>query len=84
MTNGSSAILGLIPLAQSLTIASKALEPKDDLKDIVSDFSEIIVGTKLNGFTKNELKALKTAKLSMEDKLEIEKIGKIKLSKVTK
>ena len=53
MTNGSSAILGLIPLAQSLTIASKALEPKDDLKDIVSDFSEIIVGTKLTGVTAN-------------------------------
>ena len=46
-------------------------------------FSEDIE-PKLNGFTKNELKALKTAKLSMEDKLEIEKIGKIKLSKVTK
>ena len=55
MTNGSSAVLGLIPLAQSVTLASKAFEPKTDLKDFIGDTTEIIVGTKLIGLTADQI-----------------------------
>jgi len=52
MTTAKS-ILNIIPLAQSTALAKKAAEPKEDLKDIVGDFGEIVIGTKLTGITAN-------------------------------